>query len=265
MRSAVITAGVLLVWVLPAAAQSIQSPWLSDAAGEPAASRASATAPAKSESSLGSFFTALGHDFARLPSKSNLVTLGIGGALALAVHPAEQDLTARASRSDPLEDLFEFGSAAGGGWAQFGGALGTYALGRGIGNQQIQILGGDLLRAQIVNSALTQGIKMAVQRTRPDQGRFSFPSGHASATFATATVLERHFGWRASIPAYGVATYVAGSRLQEKRHYASDVIFGAAIGIVAGRTVKVGRGTGQFVVSPMAVPGGAGVTFERVP
>src|SRR4030095_7106445 len=121
-------------------------------------------------------------------------------------------------------------------------------------NRQMQILGADLLRAQIVNTALTQSIKMAVQRTRPDQGRFSFPSGHTSATFATATVLQRHFGWRVAIPAYGLATYVAGSRLQKNRDYASDVIFGAAVGVVAGRTVKVGHGTGGFVVSPVAIP-----------
>ena len=265
MRSAFISISLLLLWVLPTEAQSIQSPSFLQATGGTDPSSSSPTAPAKGNSSFGSLFTDLGHDFASLPSRKNLVALGIGGALALAVRPAERDLTARASKSDPLEDLFEFGSAGGGGWAQIGGALGTYALGLGTGHGQIQILGADLLRAQIVNTALTQSIKMAVQRTRPDQGRFSFPSGHTSATFATATVLQRHFGWRVSIPAYGLATYVAGSRLQENRHYASDVIFGAAIGVVAGRTVKVGRGTGRFIVSPVAIPGGAGISFEHAP
>ena len=265
MRNAFITVAWLLFFVLPTEAQSRPSPSSSGVSGGSPPSGTSAAAPAKSESSVGSLFAALGHDFARLPTKENLVTLGIGGALALAVHPAEHNLTALASTSDPLEDLFELGSSAGGGWVQIGGALGTYALGRGIGNQQIQILGADLVRAQIVNTALTQSIKLAVQRTRPDQGRFSFPSGHTSATFATATVLQRHFGWRVSIPAYGIATYVAGSRLQENRHYASDVIFGAAIGVVAGRTVKIGHGTERFIVSPVAIPGGAGITFERAP
>ena len=253
VRRAFITVGLLVFWALPIEAQS------------PNPSDTSTTAPEKSESSFGSLFTTLGHDFARLPSKKNFVILGIGGAMALAVHPADRDLTARATGSDPLEDLFEVGSAAGNGWVQMGAALGTYALGLGTGHPHMQIFGADLLRAQIVNGVLTQGIKVAVRRARPDEGQYSFPSGHASATFATATVLQRHFGWRVGIPAFGVATYVAGSRLQENQHYASDVIFGAAIGIVAGRTVKVGRGPGQFVVSAMAVPGGAGITFERVP
>lgn len=265
MRRAFIAVGFLLFWVLPTEAQSIQSPSLLDALDETTPSGPSATAPTKNQSSAGSLFRALGHDFASLPSRRNFVTLGIGGALALAVHPAEHDLTAFAIRSDPLEDLFELGSTAGGGWAQIGGALGTYALGRGTGHQQIQILGADLLRAQIVNAALTQGIKIAVQRTRPDQGRFSFPSGHASATFATATVLQHHFGWRVSVPAYGLATYVAGARVQENRHYASDVIFGAALGTAVGWTVVGRHGHTNYALLPVPVKGGVAVTLVRLP
>jgi membrane-associated phospholipid phosphatase len=115
----------------------------------------------------------------------------------------------------------------------------------------------------VLNALLTQGIKVAVHRTRPDEGRFSFPSGHASSTFATATVLQREFGWRVGLPAYGLAAYVAESRIQENRHYASDVIFGAAVGIVSGRTVGIQRGARRFELSPAVVPGGAAVVFTR--
>jgi len=113
------------------------------------------------------------------------------------------------------------------------------------------------------NALMTQGIKVAVHRTRRDEGRFSFPSGHASGTFATATVLQREFGWRVGLPAYGLAAYVAESRVQENCHYASDVIFGAAVGIVAGRTVGIGHGSGGFEVAPAVVPGGAAIIFTR--
>jgi membrane-associated phospholipid phosphatase len=83
-------------------------------------------------------------------------------------------------------------------------------------------------------------------------------------TFASATVLQRNFGWKVGVPAYGVATYVAASRIQDKRHFLSDVAFGAAIGIAAGRTVTVGRGDGRFALAPMAAPGGGGVSFSWV-
>ena len=58
-----------------------------------------------------------------------------------------------------------------------------------------------------------------------------------------------------------VAAYVAASRVHEKRHFVSDVSFGAVLGIVAGRTVTVGRGDARFAVGPMATPGGGGVAF----
>lgn len=100
-----------------------------------------------------------------------------------------------------------------------------------------------------------------MQRTRPDGTQYSFPSGHAATTFATATVLQRHLGWKAGVPAYAFATYVAASRVQVKRHYLSDVTMGAAIGIIAGRSVTLGRGDARFALSPSAVPGGGGVNF----
>ena len=40
----------------------------------------------------------------------------------------------------------------------------------------------------------------------------SFPSGHASATFATATVLQRHYGWKLGLPFYLLGVYTAASR-----------------------------------------------------
>src|SRR5262245_63725190 len=45
----------------------------------------------------------------------------------------------------------------------------------------------------------------------------SFPSGHAADTFAFATALERHLGWRGAVPAYIFSSYVAMSRLPANR------------------------------------------------
>jgi len=92
------------------------------------------------------------------------------------------------------------------------------------------------------------------------------PSGHTTVAFASATVLQRHFGWKVGVPAYAVATYVAASRVEQKHHYLSDVAFGAALGIAAGRTVPMGHGHG-LMVTPIVSPDGtgAGAGFTWVP
>ncbi len=74
-------------------------------------------------------------------------------------------------------------------------------------------------------------LKPVVDRTRPDGGHQSFPSGHATSAFAGAAFLQIRYGWALGIPAYAVASYVGYSRVEAKRHYTSDVVAGAAIGI----------------------------------
>jgi len=111
--------------------------------------------------------------------------------------------------------------------------------------------------AKLAGQILAAGIKQATRRSRPEGSGYSFPSGHTTVTFASATVLQRHFGWKVGIPAYGVAAYVAASRVEMNRHYLSDVAFGAALGIIAGRTVTIGRGR-QLMLTPLAPPDNAG-------
>ncbi len=200
-------------------------------------------------------------DFRHLPSADTAKWLGLGAAVALIGHRVDDPAT-KALSGPSFDAPFEAGDALGGFKMQLGGAFATYAVGHLAGRPRAAALGTDLLRAQLITKTLTVGLKAAVRRTRPDGTPWSFPSGHSSATFASATVLQRHFGWRVGVPAFGVASYVAASRIQERRHFLSDVAFGAAIGIIAGRTVTVGRAGHRFAMSPVAVPGGAGISFS---
>ena len=261
VRASVIVVALIAV-AAPARAQSdIRAPAV-PAGTMPAPLQPDATQDATSFKSL---FTNLGNDIRNLPSIENAVILGVGGGVSFAVHGEDRDITQEFTESPTVEEVLDPGEAVGGGVVQFGAALGVYILGRSSHNQRLSLVGADLVRSQILNAGMTQGIKLAVGRTRPDGSRYSFPSGHTSSSFATATVLQRHFGWRAGIPAYGLAAFVGGSRLQQNRHYLSDVIFGAAIGIVAGRATTVGHGKASFAVTPYAVGGGGGVTFTLVP
>jgi membrane-associated phospholipid phosphatase len=110
-----------------------------------------------------------------------------------------------------------------------------------------------------VSEGLTEAIKFSVNRTRPDGTAHSFPSGHAASMFATATVLQRDFGWKAGVPAFALASYVAASRIETRRHYLSDVAFGAAVGIIAAHTVTIGHGNKRFALTPIASPSGGAV------
>jgi membrane-associated phospholipid phosphatase len=218
----------------------------------------------RAEIGLGSLLGETLQDFRRLPSEDALRWLVIGAFAASIGGSVDQPVSRTLSTSSRLRDLLDSGEIIGGARAQLGGALATYAIGRMSKSPRATRLGADLLKAQIISQSLTGAMKFSARRTRPDGTQFSFPSGHSSVTFASATVLQRHLGWKAGIPAYGVATYVAASRIQEKRHFLSDVAFGAAIGIVAGRTVTIGRGNGRFAIAPMPARGGGGMSFTWV-
>ncbi len=239
-------------------ASPLSAQGLSSAAATPAAARTIA------EPDLRWLVEGTVSDFKRLPSADSGTFLTVAATAAFIASMADSHATSTLSRSSALAATFEPGETIGGARMQLAGALATYGIGRLTGSRRVAMVGGDLLRAQLLSQALTAGIKMTVRRTRPDGTQFSFPSGHTSVTFASATVLHRDLGWKVGLPAYAVATYVAASRVQEKRHFLSDVAFGAALGIVAGRTVTIGRGDARFAVQPTAVPGGGGVSFNGV-
>lgn len=220
--------------------------------------------PANPRRPVWKLFTDIGKDFVNLPSRDTAVWLAAGGALALAAHPMDDNLNSHLVGSEFWADFFEPGRIIGYGATQFGAAALTYTWGKVQKEPKVVHLGVDLLRAQIVTQVLTYGIKVAARRERPDRSNgYSFPSGHSSVTFASATVLQRHLGWRAAVPTYSVASYVAISRLHENRHFLSDVVFGAALGIVAGRTVtRHGRNTWAFV--PASIPGGVEIVAMKI-
>jgi len=201
-------------------------------------------------------------DFAALPSKENLFIAGVGGAAALAVHPLDDDVNAHLVGKGWAKNVFKPGATLGALPTVLGASATVYIVGRVKDEPKVSHLGMDLLRSLAVAEGVTQTLKFATRRERPDgSGRNSFPSGHSADTFALATAIERHLGWRGAVPAYLFASYVAASRLRENRHFLSDVVFGAAVGTIAGRTVtRHGR---QYYADIQLVPGGAAVMIVR--
>jgi len=136
------------------------------------------------------------------------------------------------------------------------GAL--FVGGRFAGGTRFRATTYDWLEAYLVTAGYTELVKEIAGRTRPNgQDDESFPSGHASNAFALAAVAERHYGWKVGVAAYGVAAVVGLSRLKQNAHYLSDVLGGATLGYVVGRTVvRVNNNAGgsaktQVNVSPV--------------
>jgi len=94
--------------------------------------------------------------------------------------------------------------------------------------------GKQLFLSLLTAAAVTEGLKAVVHEKRPDGGDHSFPSGHTSISFATASYLQIRYGWRYGIPAFLAAAFVGYSRVDADEHWTKDVVGGAAIGIVSG-------------------------------
>ncbi len=212
------------------------------------------------------------NDFNAFPRRtSTWVILAIGGAAAAAAHPLDDKVNARLAGSDAAGRFFAAGKYIGAAYVQAGTAVALYVVGRYVlphaegqsKTNKVSHLGFDLLRGLIVSQALTQGIKVAVRRDRPTGECCAFPSGHSSSAFATASVIERHLGYRGAIPTYAIASYVALSRLHDNRHYLSDVLFGGALGIASGWTVVGRHGRSNYALIPVPVRGGVMVSISR--
>ena len=203
-------------------------------------------------------------DITHLPAMENFYIGLVGSGAAVGLHPFDRSANAALrSHVDAMDDVFAAVKYLGDTREQVALSLGTYVFGRVTGEKKVSHLGMDLLRAQMLTAVMVEPLKFSVRRERPDgSNRQSFPSGHAAVTFAAATVLERHLGWKRAALAYGIATYVSASRLHDNVHYVSDVAFGAAVGGIAGRTVtQHGRDSWTFV--PAHVPGGFAMLVTR--
>jgi hypothetical protein len=186
---------------------------------------------------LRSFPANLGYNALGVVGRGNYIPLLSAGALAGASHPFDDNI-ARYFESNPHDQFGNIGEVMGGGLLIGAATLGAFSLGRISPWDRFRSSTYDLSQAVIINLSYVFVMKEVVHRTRPDgSDQLSFPSGHASNAFATATVLERHYGWKVGVPGYAVATFIATSRLAAGKHFLSDVTFGAAFGFGVGRTV----------------------------
>jgi hypothetical protein len=183
-----------------------------------------------------------------------------------------RDLSARYSSGtiDRLADTIEpFGADY-----SWGVLAGFYGAGKLFDDPRASAVAQDGLASSLIAAGLiTPALKAVTGRRRPsgaeratDFGRrgSSFPSGHATQAFAVAAVIAEHYDafWVDAL-AYGTAGLVGCSRVVNKAHFASDVLLGAAIGVVVGKAVvRLNTEQRGFRLAPMVTRGGGGISVQ---
>ena len=147
-------------------------------------------------------------------------------------------------RGRPALDRLMYGASAAGDHSAIWLALAALQGWRSGSGWRSLVRAGTLLGAE---SVLVNGlVKLAFRRERPENTQArplplripltsSFPSGHASAAFFSATLLS---DGPSGLAYYPLAAIIASSRVYVKIHHASDVIAGAALGATLGEIVK---------------------------
>jgi membrane-associated phospholipid phosphatase len=102
--------------------------------------------------------------------------------------------------------------------------------------------------SSVASQVVTQGLKKIIAYPRPDGSTYdAFPSGHTTMAFTSATLLHEEYGHRSawySVGGYTVASTAGALRILNNRHWVSDVLMGAGVGIGATK--------GTYLVYPWA-------------
>lgn len=172
-------------------------------------------------------------------TRQNLVPFIVGAGSALAISPADQEISN--TLRDEIPGFGDVGQNFGGiATASFVG--GTVLVSRLTKSDRFRTFSYTLAQAYTTNYILTQGLKYATHRMRPDgSSSTSFPSGHASQIFTIATVVSHYYGKNWGVPLYALSVLVGVSRIEQGRHWPSDAVAGAALGYIASQTAI--RGT----------------------
>jgi membrane-associated phospholipid phosphatase len=165
------------------------------------------------------------------------------------------DQTIRDRLHDPHDalgrTLSDIGNGFGDGVIVYSTLLGLSVGGKVLGKRGVYGVSSRALKSTLVSGAAAMVLKSMVGRERPadspdspfafhpfNLNDHSFPSGHAAVAFALATSLAREIeGQWDDAAFFTLATLTAYSRMHDDKHWASDVVFGAGVGILASRFV----------------------------
>lgn len=192
----------------------------------------------------------LGRDVHALWDCDTAAVLLIGAGASLAVRETIDDDVAAWTAETPHRwgDGNDFFSVVGNPGHHFAAAAALWATSLTLGDADLHELSGTMFNALVLTNASTLLLKVAANTEPPNGESLGWPSGHTSSSVAMAAVLDEYYGPRVGIPAYALAGLIAWSRIDDREHDLSDVVFGAALGYAIGKAVAVNH---RAVVGPM--------------
>ena len=173
-----------------------------------------------------------------LSNQTNQLILGSAALAALAATKVDYQVKSYAQTKGLLPDnISHIGDMYGGRWGHW--ILLSSILATSLDNGKKDKLSEKMefsTLAMVTNGILTEAMKRGFGRKRPNGSCCkSFPSGHTSHSSTIATIVNELYGDQIGIAAYCLAALVAASRINDNKHYLSDVIFGAGLGTAVGR------------------------------
>ncbi|MFQ5823037.1 MAG: phosphatase PAP2 family protein [bacterium] len=199
-----------------------------------------------------------------LTNKINLFYLVSGTGASLIVWPYDKDIS-EAIEDDNFNELeLQAPDKLGGFFVITGASVFTHLFGRAIRKPHLANTGLYLLEAYFTTVLITGTTKIIVQRTRPNgENNLSFPSGHTSGMFTVASVLDKRYGYKVGIPSYLLAGFVGISRIKMQKHFPTDVIAGAALGIIVGRSFVPSKNNNKSAaVLPVFYRNYVGISYQ---
>lgn len=171
-----------------------------------------------------------------LGNESSLVVLGSGLGAGIAIHQWDADINNHYSHKSRFGEWDKIGNEfLGTGVPGALAGLGFWFYGSRYHEKKAMHSGQAQIEALVSTAVSTIIGKNLARRSRPDgSDPYSFPSGHTSTVFASASVLQKFYGWKLGAPIYALGVFTAMSRWSEGRHWASDTVAGATLGIWMG-------------------------------
>jgi membrane-associated phospholipid phosphatase len=242
---------ILFSWtVLPAQAPVPQtSPVITRLSPTPAQS------PIASSTPKDNFFKNVGHDQKRIwlspfhLDRDDVKWLVPFALTATALIATDRKTSALVDRNGSLPAASRDVSFVGSAYATGGAVAGLYLIGRAAHDSRARETGVLAAEALFDTAVVTEILKLAAERTRPNNGSghglffkhgSSFPSGHSASAWSVATVIAYKYKDHPFIKygAFAAAALVSMSRYSGRNHFLGDIFIGSSIGFGIGRYVS---------------------------